>query len=100
MSLFQVPPNVFRCTCFVHIPKHQQDKLDPKALKCIFVEYSINHKGYKCYALGKKGRAFVTMKTSFCEEGFFYSSTSEELIYEKIEKESLPILDLIPTPVQ
>ena len=81
--LFQVPPKVFGCTCFVHIPKHQRDKLDPKAVKCIFVEYPSNQKGYKCYTPGKKGRVFVTMDSSFHEDVPFYSSASDELIYEE-----------------
>ena len=29
--LFKVLPKIFRCTCFVHIPKHQRDKLDANA---------------------------------------------------------------------
>ena len=31
---------VFGCICDAHIHSHQRDKLDPCALKCIFLGYS------------------------------------------------------------
>jgi hypothetical protein len=36
-----------RLLCHVHGPA--QSKLDPRALKCVFVGYSPKQKGYKCY---------------------------------------------------
>ena len=44
------PPKVFGCSTFVHIPQQHWSKLDPKATKCIFLWYSPNQKGYKCYS--------------------------------------------------
>ena len=99
MPVFQVSPKVFGCTFFVHVPKHQQDKLDPKAVKCVFVGYPSNQKGYKCYAPGKKGRIFVTMDVSFYEDVPFYSSVSEDLIHGKSKVNSLPLLDFITPPI-
>jgi hypothetical protein len=42
---YVVPPRVFGCVCFVrdHIPF--VGKLDPRALKCVFVGYSGKQKG-------------------------------------------------------
>ena len=34
---------------YVHVPKEKWRKLDTKAEKCIFVGYSDEQKGYKCY---------------------------------------------------
>ncbi|MCO5601492.1 hypothetical protein L7F22_055613 [Adiantum nelumboides] len=40
---------VFGCIAYVHIPDELRTKLDPNAEKCIFVGYSIEQKGYRCY---------------------------------------------------
>ena len=42
-------PKVFDCISFVHVHSHSKRKLDPRAIKCIFVGYSSTKKGYKCY---------------------------------------------------
>ena len=44
---YLIPPKVFGCVCFVH--RQHAGKLDPQALKCVFIGYSITKKGYKCY---------------------------------------------------
>ena len=36
---------VFGCSVFVHIHAHHKGKLDPRALKCVFIEYSSTQKG-------------------------------------------------------
>ncbi|MCO5596320.1 hypothetical protein L7F22_050381 [Adiantum nelumboides] len=40
---------VFGCIAYVHVPDELRTKLDPKVEKCIFIEYSLEQKGYKCY---------------------------------------------------
>ena len=45
----KLPPIVFGCPMFVHIHAHYRGKLDPRALKCIFVGYSSTQKEYKCF---------------------------------------------------
>ncbi|MCO5604331.1 hypothetical protein L7F22_058496 [Adiantum nelumboides] len=40
---------VFGCIAYVHVPNELRMKLDPKAEKSIFISYSIEQKGYKCY---------------------------------------------------
>jgi hypothetical protein len=47
---FVVPPKVFGCTYFVRDPRPSVTKLDPRAVKCIFVGYSSGQKGYKCWS--------------------------------------------------
>ena len=51
---FGVKPNlthlkVFGCVCFVHIPQEVRTKMEPRSEKCIFIGYSMEQKGYKCY---------------------------------------------------
>ena len=45
---FKVPPRVFGCVCFVKDHRPTLGKLDPQAIKCIFVGYASTQKGYKC----------------------------------------------------
>ena len=45
-----LPLKIFGCSAFVHIHHQNRTKLDPKSLKCIFLGYSSNQKGYKCYS--------------------------------------------------
>ena len=40
---------VFGSIAYVHVPDELRTKLDPKAKKCIFIGYSLEQKGYKCY---------------------------------------------------
>ena len=40
---------VFGCIAYVHIPDELRTKLDPKAEKCVFIGYSLEQKGYRCY---------------------------------------------------
>ncbi|MCO5587551.1 hypothetical protein L7F22_041501 [Adiantum nelumboides] len=40
---------VFGCIAYVHISNELCKKLDSKAKKCMFVGYSNEQKGYKCY---------------------------------------------------
>jgi hypothetical protein len=40
---------IFGTQEFVHIPKHQQSKMNPKATKCIFIGWDETTKGFCCY---------------------------------------------------
>ncbi|KAK1684333.1 hypothetical protein QYE76_045181 [Lolium multiflorum] len=70
---FIVPPKVFGCTCFVHDYRNSVGKLDPRAVKCIFVGYSPTQKGYRCWSPTEK-RFFVSMDVTFHENEPFYPS--------------------------
>ena len=46
---FSMTPRVFGCTCFVLDLSPGLDKLSPRSIKCVFIEYSRTQKGYRCY---------------------------------------------------
>jgi hypothetical protein len=40
---------MFGCIAYVHVPDELRTKLDLKAEKCVFIGYSLEQKGYRCY---------------------------------------------------
>ncbi|KAK3894704.1 hypothetical protein Pcinc_001550 [Petrolisthes cinctipes] len=45
---------VFGCVCYAHVPKDEWRQLDPKSVKCIFLGYGSEVKGYRLFDLDKK----------------------------------------------
>ena len=60
------PSKIFGLVSFIHIPKQSRDKLDTRALRCVFLGYSSNQKGYKCYQPPIK-RSYITTDVTFFE---------------------------------
>ncbi|KAH6764702.1 hypothetical protein C2S51_015951 [Perilla frutescens var. frutescens] len=67
-----LPPKVFECSVFVHIPKQNRDKFFPCSVKCVFVGYGVHQKGYRCYDPTSR-RLFTTMNCDFLEGEYFYN---------------------------
>ncbi|XP_035838498.1 uncharacterized protein LOC110908724 isoform X1 [Helianthus annuus] len=89
-----LPPRVFGCTVFPHIPKTERSKLDPCAEKCVFVGYGVNQKGYRCYNPSRR-RVITTVHCDFLETEYYYQSHLSG--QGEIEHEdSLSWLKLIP----
>ena len=74
-SSFNLTPRVFGCTSFVHVHNHNRGKLDPRALKCVFVGYSTTQKGYKCYHPHTR-KLYVTSDVTFVENKPYFSTPS------------------------
>ena len=84
--LYDEKPNVnyfpvFGSACYVHIPKYNRTKLDPKAKKCIFVGYDSCRKGWKC--MDPETQKFVTSRDVVFDEVSSYSAL-ETFIQEAI----------------
>lgn len=76
---FIVPPKVFGCTCFVHDYRNSVGKLDPRAVKCIFLGYSPTQKRYRCWSPTER-KFFVSMDVTFHENEPFYSPNGRSAI--------------------
>ncbi|KAM1789243.1 hypothetical protein ACFX11_039423 [Malus domestica] len=74
-SVLVLPLRVFGCVAFVHLHKNQRTKLDPCAIRCIFMGYEIHQKGYRCYHPSSR-RMYTTMDVTFSEFEMYYSSAS------------------------
>lgn len=70
-----LPPRIFGCVCFVHVHAPLRDKLDPRAIRCVFVGYSTTTKGYRCYHPPTR-RFFCTMDVTFSEEEPYYADST------------------------
>jgi hypothetical protein len=71
-----VPPKVFGCVCFVHDYRNFVGKLDPRAIKCVFMGYSPSQKGYRCWRPSEH-HFFVSMDVTFREYESYYGPANE-----------------------
>lgn len=67
-------PRVFGCTSFVHVHSHNRGKLDPRAIKCVFLGYSSTQKGYKCYHPPSR-KFYLSADVTFAENKPFFSQS-------------------------
>jgi hypothetical protein len=66
---------IFGSKCFPCTWDTRVNKFDPKTVPCIFVGYSITHKGYKCFH-PKSKRFFISRHVVFDELFFPYKPVS------------------------
>ena len=92
-------PRIFGCVSFVHVHSQNRGKLDPRALKCVFVGYSATQKGYKCYHPPSK-KFYVSMDVTFHEQEPYFSQPYLQGENSKEDKENFLLdldLSLLPT---
>ena len=70
-----LPLSVFGYTCFVHYNAPGHSKLEPRAIKCVFLGYSSTKRGYKCFD-PTSGKLFVTMDATFFEQEPYFSKNT------------------------
>jgi hypothetical protein len=63
---FALPLRDFGCVCYIHNLDPSYDKLDPRSTKCVFLDYSTTHKGYRCYS-PVLCRYFTSVDVTFVE---------------------------------
>src|SRR4051812_39885251 len=90
----------FGCVCFVLLPSHEQEKLSPKTNRCIFVGYSLSHKGYMSYDPMTR-RLCIARHVSFLENVSYFktSSSPQNSYFLQTSSESSPIPVYAPATV-
>ena len=68
---------VFGCTCYVHILNHARDKLSYRSVKCIFLGYCIDKKGYK-YLDPYTNEKFLSRNVTFLENDPYFDKVRNE----------------------
>ncbi|RDX88400.1 hypothetical protein CR513_30014, partial [Mucuna pruriens] len=90
--MLSLPSRVFGCVAFVHSDNPHHGKLDPRAVKCVFIGYPSNKKGFKCYHPPSR-RFFVSMGVTFHETQSYFVCPpfqGENYLEVKLIIESLP----------
>jgi len=85
-------PRIFRCTTFVCIYNQNRDKLDPWAVRCVFLGYSATQKDYKCYSPSSKELYISIDSPSLKLFFFFYNASSQEVLSEDFDNHLEPFV--------
>ena len=80
---------VFGCLTYALMPKQQRKKLDDKAVKCIFVRYNSESKGYRLYH--PRSKRILISRDVFVEDGIqpLLSCTKETTVSSRDEYDTL-----------
>ena len=71
LSFHSLPPQVFGCIAYIHLLKQTRTKLKPRAIKCVFLGFGVNQKGYTCFD-PLHNRMYNTMDCDFFEQSYYY----------------------------
>jgi hypothetical protein len=79
-ALFGTPPRydhlrVFGCACYPNTAAIAPHKLAPCSTLCVFLGYSPDHKGYRCFDISSR-RVLISRHVMFDESMFPYSTTT------------------------
>ncbi|MFS7989993.1 putative RNA-directed DNA polymerase [Helianthus anomalus] len=82
---FPLEPQIFGYVAYVHDHRPGVPKIDPRAIRCVFVGYSRVQKGYRCYSPSLR-RYFTSADVTFDPLCPFFPESS------------IPVSDLFPDP--
>lgn len=82
----------FSCACYPNLRPYNQHKLSFHTTKCVFLGYSNQHKGYRCFS--STGRLYISHHVIFNEDDFPYQHGFINKKQPEISVSHLPILPI------
>ncbi|KAJ6893986.1 hypothetical protein NC652_027915 [Populus alba x Populus x berolinensis] len=67
--------HTFGCVCFMHLPPPHRNKLSAQSIRCAFLGYSVNQKGYLCFDLNTN-QVHISRNVVFFENQCFFPLSS------------------------
>jgi hypothetical protein len=76
-KLFTISPDysllkIFGSACWPNLRPYNSNKLQPRSLQCVFLGYSLRHRGYKCFHVSTN-RLYISRDVIFQENSFPFS---------------------------
>ena len=91
--MYTYPSRVFGSTCFVHNIALRKDKLVPRALKYVFLDYSRVQKGHCCYSPNLR-RCLMSTDVTFFKSQPYYTFLIMLIFLRLSISQFLPTLDI------
>lgn len=78
---------------YVHLSQHTKHKLEPRAVKCLFIGYGVNQKGYHCFD-PFQNKIYTTIDCEFFEDTYYYTmhSPNREMVSNDLSWLTHPIV--------
>jgi hypothetical protein len=100
LALFGSAPSyehlhVFGCTCYPNMTATAPHKLSPRSIRCVFLGYSADHKGYRCLDLSTN--CLIVSRHVVFDEDIFPLAASSSLTELDFLGETAPTVSTIGT---